>query len=135
MTRIAFLGLLVLATGCAAEDTASDDEATESGPPEIDCSMETVPSFAEVTIFSKTCVDCHSSTKTGADRAGMGAELAPPTINYDTYDAAKAAAMTAVDELYEDERGAMPPEDSGLDPATASEKRELLVWAQCGTPE
>jgi len=128
------LGLVFLAGGCAS-DAAEPTEEGEVQLPAVDCAKETVPTYAQVTLFHTTCVNCHSSTKTGNDRKGMGAEAAPTTINFDTYAAAKAAAIPAAQELYEDERGAMPPEDSGLPVATDAEKNQVLVWAKCGTPE
>ncbi len=127
---IPILALMMLGSAC------SDDKepAEEVALPAVDCAAETVPTYAQVTIFNKTCVTCHSSTKVGADRKGMGSEEAPTDINFDTYTAAKANAIHAAEELYEDARGAMPPEDSGLTPATDIEKHEVLVWAKCGTP-
>jgi uncharacterized membrane protein len=132
MKRFAFLGLLLLTASCSSTD---DPKTSEEALPEVDCTKETVPKFSEVTIFQKTCVTCHSSAKTGDARKGAGAEAAPVTINYDTYAAAKANAESAAEELFEGDRGAMPPEDSGLDAATEAEKHQVLVWAQCGTPE
>ncbi len=133
MNRFVWLGLVVLTAGCSSD--TQDPPTSESMLPAVDCAMETVPKFADVTIFSKTCVTCHSSTKTGAERKGMGMEEAPSDINFDTYAAAKASAMKAADELFEDARGAMPPEDSGLAVATEAEKHAVLVWAKCGTPQ
>lgn len=133
MKRLLILGLMLFVNGCSGDD---DDKPAEEEVqlPEVNCATETVPTYAQVTIFSKTCVTCHSSTKTGDARKGMGAEAAPVSVNFDTYAAAKASAIPAAQELYEDERGAMPPEDSGLAAATEAEKKEVLVWAKCGTP-
>jgi hypothetical protein len=103
--------------------------------PSVNCATETVPTYAQVSIFHTTCINCHSSTKTGDARKGNGAEIAAVTVNFDTYAAAKASAIPAAEELYEDARGAMPPEDSGLAAATEAEKKQVLVWAKCGTPE
>lgn len=133
MKLFLIFGLAVVGSGCAS-DKAAPAEA-EVQLPAVDCAKETVPTFAQVTIFQKTCVTCHSSTKSGDDRKGMGAEAAPMDVNFDVYATAKANAIKAAEELYEDDRGAMPPEDSGLDPATAAEKKEVLVWAKCGTPQ
>jgi hypothetical protein len=130
MKQVLLVGLICFAASCS--DKATEDEAQL---PAVDCAKETVPTYAEVTLFKTTCVNCHASTKTGDARKGMGAEAAPAGIDFDTYAAAKTSAISAADELYEDDRGAMPPEDSNLPAATAAEKRQVLVWAKCGTPE
>lgn len=134
MKRFLVLGLVFLAGGCSGSD---DDKVAEEGVqlPAVDCAKETVPTYAQVTLFHTTCVNCHSSTKTGDARKGEGAKAAPVAVNFDTYAAAKDSAIPAAEELYEDERGAMPPEDSTLPVATEAEKKQVLVWAQCGTPE
>lgn len=129
MKRFLVFGLVYFAAACG--DKAED----EAELPTVDCAQETVPTYAQVTVFQTTCVNCHASTKTGDARKGLGAEAAPAGINFDTYAAAKASAMSAASELYEGDRGAMPPEDSMLPPATAAEKKQVLVWAKCGTPE
>lgn len=134
MMRPLLLGWLLLTVSCGADDPV-EPATSNDALPAVNCAAETVPKFSQVTIFSKTCVTCHASSKTGDARKGAGAEGAPASVNFDTYAAAKASAMSAAEELYEDDRGAMPPEDSGLDPATDAEKREVLVWAKCGTPQ
>jgi hypothetical protein len=122
-----------MTASCSSDDKA--EPAAEDTLPAVNCATETVPTFAQVTVFNKTCVNCHSSTKTGDARKGMGLEPAPADINFDTYAAAKVSAIPAAEELFEDDRGAMPPEDSSLMAATAAEKHEVLVWAKCGTPQ
>lgn len=134
MKRLLVLGLVVFAAGCSGSDDGEKPEE-EVQLPAVNCATETVPTYAQVTLFHTTCVNCHSSTKTGDDRKGMGAEKAPSDVNFDTYAAAKTSAILAAEELYEDARGAMPPEDSGLPVATDAEKKEVLVWAKCGTPQ
>ena len=92
--------------------------------PEIDCGAEpTIPTYAEVDIFTATCNGCHASTVTGAARFS-----APANVNFDTYPAAQSAAEQAVEQVY---GGAMPP--SGFT-ATEEQKHELYVWGLCGTP-
>jgi mono/diheme cytochrome c family protein len=130
MKQFVLVGLIFFAAGCS--DDAKEGEVEL---PAVDCATETVPSYADVTLFKTTCVNCHASTKTGEARKGLGAEAAPPGIDFDTYAAAKTSAMSAAEELYEGDRGAMPPEDSMLPAATAAEKRQVLVWAKCGTPQ
>jgi len=134
MKQCLILGLFLFAGGCSSDaDKEPEDETVQL--PAVDCAKETVPTYAQVALFHTTCVNCHSSTKTGDARKGMGAEAAPVDINFDTHAAAKEHAIPAAEELYEDARGAMPPEDSGLPVATDAEKRQVLVWAKCGTPE
>ncbi len=99
---------------------ACSGEDAEEGP-NVDCGAVTPPKFTEVTAFAK-CTGCHSTSVTGAARAG-----APAGINYDTYEAAKANAPKGMDEVYE---GAMPP-GGGL---TADEKAQIYNWASCDTP-
>ena len=136
MKRLLVLGLLFFAGGCSGDDDDAKAAEEEVQLPAVDCAKETVPTYAQVTLFHTTCVNCHSSTKTGDARKGMmGAEAAPDDVNFDTYAAAKTSAIPAAQELYEDARGAMPPEDSGLAVATDAEKKQVLVWAQCGTPQ
>lgn len=132
MKRLLLLGWVVLVGGCSGSDEKPpEDKGVQL--PAVDCASETVPTYPEVTLFHTTCVNCHSSTKAGDDRKGEGAEAAPVSVNFDTYADAKASAILAAEELYEDERGAMPPEDSNLPVATESEKKQVLVWAKCGT--
>jgi len=130
MKRLMLVGLFYFAAGCSSEATEGEAQL-----PEVNCGAETVPKYSEVTLFKTSCVNCHASTKTGDARKGLGAEAATAGIDFDTYAAAKTSAMSAAEELYEDDRGAMPPEDSSLPAATAAEKRQVLVWAKCGTPE
>ena len=134
MKRLLMLGLVLFAGGCGSDDDKPAAEE-EVQLPAVNCATETVPTYAQVTLFHTTCVNCHSSTKTGDQRKGEGAEAAPVTVNFDTYQAAKTSAIPAAQELYEDERGAMPPEDSNLPVATETEKKQVLVWAKCGTPQ
>jgi uncharacterized membrane protein len=96
----------------------------ENSAPNVDCMAAPVPSFAAVSAF-QTCVQCHSSTRTGAAR-----QSAPAGINFDTY---AEAAMNPELTAHEVDEGAMPPPASGLT-LTATEKDELLRWALCGTP-
>lgn len=91
---------------------------------EIDCATETVPTFAEVEGFQK-CNTCHAGTITGADRN------APEDITFDSF----TDAAAHVEEVFEEvEEGKMPPPNSGIT-LTAEEKREILVWAECGPKE
>jgi len=131
MKRLLLVGLVYFAAGCGDKATTEDEVQL----PVVDCAKETVPTYSEVRLFKATCIKCHASTKMGDARKGMGAEAATAGIDFDTYAAAKTSAISAASELYEDERGSMPPEDSKLPAATAEEKRQVLVWAKCGMPE
>lgn len=94
--------------------------------PEVDCKEGTIPTFAEIkTGALAKCTTCHSTQLAGTARVN-----APPSVNFDTYAAAKAEAKEAASEVNE---GAMPP--AGLPELSASEKDALYKWALCGTPE
>ena len=108
--------------GCGGGDSEPPDDA---GAPEIDCDAETIPSYTDVRAFD-TCTNCHSTEKEGVERNG-----APPSLNFNTYEGAAAAATRMVTQV---SMGNMPPPSSGFS-LTADEKDELYVWAQCGTPE
>lgn len=90
--------------------------------PNVDCGTASVPKFSEVTAFAK-CTSCHSSTKTGAARAG-----APAGIDYDIYASARANAQKGMDEVF---AGDMPP-GGGMSEA---EKTQIYNWASCDTPQ
>ena len=65
MTRLIGLGVgLVFFAGGCASDAAEPTEEGEVQLPAVDCAKETVPTYAQVTLFHTTCVNCHSSTKT-----------------------------------------------------------------------
>jgi uncharacterized membrane protein len=103
----------------------TDDTGGESAGPEVDCAEKAVPKYSEMQSIWDKCTICHSSTIT--DPAARMA--APIGFNYDTYDAAKATAMQAANEV---EEGEMPRPPA---PAmTADEKDQLYRWAACGTP-
>jgi len=112
----------LLLSGCGGDDGGGSGETDEQ---EIDCDTEVVPSYSEVRAFD-VCTNCHSSENEGAERNG-----APPSLNFDSYDGAAAAAPRIVDQV---SMGSMPPATSDFS-LTADEERELLVWAECGTPE
>jgi uncharacterized membrane protein len=102
--------------------SSSDDTSSNNSP--IDCSKSVVPTFSQVSGLKK-CVTCHSSSLSGVARSD-----APASINYDTYTAAKAEALKAVDEVESD---SMPP--AGNPALTEAEISALKIWASCGTPE
>jgi uncharacterized membrane protein len=125
--RIRTLVFALLAVGAAgAAGCSSDDDG--GGAPTIDCSaVASVPTFAQVSVFTSTCNSCHSSTKTGADRKN-----APVDINFDDYASAKAHANTAQSEVA---GGDMPPATYTGPKPTEAQKTELYTWAQCETPQ
>ena len=90
--------------------------------PEVDCAAAPIPTFQQVTIWPK-CTNCHSSTRTGADR-----NAAPVGVDFDTYASASAHAEKAAEEVNE---GEMPKTGT----ATAEEKDSLFRWALCGKPQ
>ena len=92
--------------------------------PDVDCGSVTVVPFTQVTLLSETCTGCHSSTLAGEARGG-----APASINFDTYDSAKASAESAVAAVY---NGSMPPGGSDL---PTDQKDQLYAWGLCGTPQ
>ena len=137
MNRALILGCVLILAGCSGDDEKTAEAEEEVELPAVDCETETVPKFSEMTVFTAKCNQCHSTTKTGDDRGpALGAdEPAPAGLNFDDYDAAKTWAHKAAEEMYEDERGAMPPAESSVPAATADEKHMILVWAECGTPD
>lgn len=93
------------------------------GPlPEVDCT-QAVPRYSETTMF-RSCVICHSSEVSGADR-----QKAPTKVNFDTYEAAAESAEGAARLVY---NGKMPPE---ADTVTEGDKELIFQWSLCGTPE
>jgi len=116
-STIFLVGVVMLggSIGCG-----SDDE--EGVLPEVDCATGAVPTYGQVTAFTK-CAVCHDSAKSGAARV-----MAPADINYDTYAGADAHATKAASEVNE---GAMPPASSGIT-LTEEEKQTLYRWALCG---
>lgn len=90
--------------------------------PEVDCDAVAPPAFAEVALF-ETCVLCHASTRTGADRFG-----APSGVDYDTYEAAAANAEHGVELVY---LGLMPPTSE----PEQGEMDAFYNWGLCGTPQ
>jgi uncharacterized membrane protein len=119
--------LLLLALGCVAmlaAGCASGDDDDDGGLASVQCDAQTIPKYAEVLAFHK-CVMCHSSTLSGNAR-----RQANPSVNFDTYLAAKAQAEAAVHQV---QAGQMPPSPSGIT-LTAGEKDQLSVWALCGAP-
>ena len=130
-TRWPLGGMLLaqaFALGCPSDDgddpaqDDGDDEASESGP--VDCATADVPTYDEVAIFAK-CTMCHSSTLTGDARNG-----AAVAVNFDTFEAAKASAISGSSLV---QSGSMPPMNSGIT-VTEDEAEELALWAMCGTP-
>ena len=118
---------LLLALALAPLAGCGDDggNADAGDVPEVDCAATPAPKYSEMANVWAKCTACHAVDVTGAARGG-----APPTINFDTYAAAKAEASTAMHEVYE---GAMPPAASPQ--LSAAEEDQLYRWASCGTPE
>jgi uncharacterized membrane protein len=122
---ISFTGLMVAAsTGCG--DSSSDGLGGGSATgPEVDCASVEVKGYSELTIWS-TCTECHATTLVGS----QARQAAPEGSDYDTYEAARATAEEAQDQVF---KGLMPP--SGFAAPTEQEKQDLYAWVQCGQPE
>ena len=72
------------------------------------------------------CMQCHSTSVTGAGRNG-----APENVNFDTYaDAAKWTDLVITRAAIE---GSMPP--SSVQPLTQAQKAALFAWQAAGFPE
>jgi uncharacterized membrane protein len=114
-----FLGLLAVGFGCSSEPPL----------PKVDCTtVASVPTYSQVTIF-EVCNECHSTTKSGADRHDADGD-----VNFNTFTDAKKSAEEAAREV---NGGDMPPKDPGitLRAITEDEKTALYQWALCGTPQ
>jgi uncharacterized membrane protein len=98
----------------------SPDDAPNDGP-DVDCTMVTAPKYSEMTAWAK-CTGCHSSSLAATSRAG-----ATVGVDFDTYEAAKASAQTAMDEVV---AGRMPIGTS----LSEDEKQQIYNWASCDTP-
>ncbi|MFO0549347.1 MAG: hypothetical protein U0271_13225 [Polyangiaceae bacterium] len=95
------------------------DDGTGGG--NVDCT--TVKKYSQLT-WTK-CTNCHSTLLTDL----TSRQSAPLEYNYDSYDEAKKFPDQLVEQVEDDE---MPP--AGSTALTASEKTDMLTWAQCGTP-
>lgn len=134
MRLIGWLGLGVvciaaLASGCGDSD---EDEDQPSGAtcPSTGTAL-TYTNFGS-DFFSNYCLDCHSSSKTGADR-----EDAPIGMNFDTLALIKShAAQIDIEAAASPKRTntSMPPSSESKQP-NSDERMKLGEWIACGTPE
>lgn len=87
--------------------------------------QSTTPGYKEMMqdIFNFSCLNCHSSEKTGSAR-----NRAPSTINFDTY---TLAAVNAVKANLQVQAGNMPPVGG---PLNATRKALFKSWKEAGTP-
>lgn len=97
------IGLVVLLTAFFTTTGAG----CTSNVPDVDCATTTVPSYAEMSVWSN-CTPCHRS--------------------YGSYDSAASQADDAQQAVAD---GDMP---RGRYELTADEEDSLYAWAQCGTP-
>lgn len=78
-------------------------------------------------VFASNCLACHSSNLTGSARNG-----APPSVNWDTYEAtipnAARAIVRAVEQM------TMPPSFSGLPVLNQEQRTAMLAWQNAGFP-
>ena len=77
-------------------------------------------------VFSKICLHCHDSHLSGSSR-----NSAPSTVNFDTYESAKASAQSANIRV---QAGTMPPPGT-FGPLTSAQKTLFQNWINSGTPE
>lgn len=110
----------ILSAALAVMACGGGDDGGNGGDP-----CDDAPSFAEVSAF-QVCVNCHSSSKLGADRNGS-----PPNVNFDTYDAAAQNAQRAANQVA---RGTMPPPEKPEFSLTPAQRETLKKWAECGAP-
>jgi uncharacterized membrane protein len=122
--KIRTLLFALLVAGSSVAASCSSDE--EGSLPTVDCATATVPTFANVTVFSAVCTTCHASTKTGTARKN-----APVGLDFDTFAAAQPHATKAVSEVFD---GSMPPNGANAQ-LTEAQKQELYAWGLCGTPQ
>jgi hypothetical protein len=115
--RTVAAALFVVAVGCGGDDGFG------MGIPEVDCS-EPIPRFLEVRAFPGTCNSCHTVQIADDDPR----RDAPPGMNYDNYAQAVANAEGAAITVNE---GTMPL-SGGL---TFTDRKQLFLWALCGTPQ
>lgn len=73
------------------------------------------------------CLKCHSSSLSGSNRNG-----APPDVNFDTYEAAKAKAGRAVERAVY--LKTMPPTNSGLPKLDSEQQAAILAWQSGNFP-
>jgi mono/diheme cytochrome c family protein len=78
-------------------------------------------------VFATNCLFCHSSDLTGSARNG-----APPSVNWDTYEAtipnAARAIVRAVDQM------TMPPSFSDIPVLNEQQKAAMLAWQSADFP-
>lgn len=125
MTSLRSLVLILALAPLSFTACGDDGNGAEAGLPEVDCAAAPVPKYSEMTAIWNKCTVCHSATLT--DPAARMA--APAGYNYDTYEAAKAEAEEAMEQVYSGEMPRPPAPD-----LTADEKDQLYRWASCGTP-
>jgi uncharacterized membrane protein len=102
---------------------ANGSRSQTSSNNQVNCATAPVPKFSELTGFSR-CTTCHASTRTDEGRMS-----APSSVNFDTYDAAKANVASGLSEL---EGQSMPP--SGNPAPSQQEVDAIRRWANCGAP-
>ncbi|HEX7671186.1 MAG TPA: hypothetical protein VF395_16445 [Polyangiaceae bacterium] len=131
---IAFVIGGILLAGCSSNDAQTNAEPADAQPvdnvPEFagDCaSLKSVPTFREARagVFSH-CVGCHSSSLSGDAR-----QMAPATINFDTYESAKNSLVLARPVQIVKGRYMPPPRGEGI---TNTDRNQLYEWARCGSP-
>lgn len=86
------------------------------------------PNGIRAQVFATNCLSCHSSDLVGEARNG-----APPSANWDTYEAAlpnaPLAIVRAVDQM------TMPPPSSGIPTLNEEQQAAMLAWQSAGFPQ
>jgi hypothetical protein len=142
------------ATSAGDDDAAGDDDSSSAGDDDVstdpcmktdgytnvkdictgqplpdlvvNCCEGTIPTYEQVraAVYEKTCLNCHSTSKVGAERNG-----APTTVNFDTAELASADPQRYSHIVY---YGYMPfPYCSK--PLTEEEKQLHYRWELCAT--
>lgn len=78
-------------------------------------------------VFASNCLGCHSSALTGSARNG-----APPSVNWDTYEATLPNAARAIVRAVK--MMTMPPSFSGLPKLNEEQQTAMLAWQSAGFP-
>jgi uncharacterized membrane protein len=116
--------------GCVSctSSSANDDE-TPSGAA---CPSDSTPTYDNFgrAFMTNYCVQCHSSSVTGAARQG-----APDDHNFDSLDAIHATELEHIDEVAaagpHHTNAIMPPTDPK---PSLVERQQLGEWLACGAP-
>ena len=89
-----------------------------------------MPTFeSNVKGIVQVCLNCHSESKTGADRNG-----APAQLDFDTFADVSARADDMLRRMG-NTTSPMPPTASGLGPVSQQDQATFQAWIDAGKPE